>query len=118
MANRQKATLYLSVHANYAQDPFDQGIETLIHDAAGPATEALAKLVQKKLGEQTRARDRGVKRAPLYIRDAHMPAVLVEVGFTTNPEEASKLQQLPYRTLIAETILFAIREYLALSPSD
>jgi N-acetylmuramoyl-L-alanine amidase len=114
LANLERAQLYLSVHANYAQDPFAQGIETLIHDAASPATEALAKLVQKRLSEQTRARDRGVKRAPLYIRDAQMPAVLVEVGFTTNPEEANKLQQLSYQTLIAEAILSAIREYLAL----
>jgi N-acetylmuramoyl-L-alanine amidase len=112
LANERKASLYLSVHANYANDPLAQGIETLIHTSTSPQSKEWAQLVQKNLTARTKAKDRGVKSAPLYLRSAQMPAVLVEVGFTTNPEEASKLQELTYQTLIAETILNTARLFL------
>jgi len=112
LANEQKADLYISVHANYASDPFVRGIETLIHESASATSKAWAQVLQKKLIEETKAKSRGVKSAPLYLRDAQMPAALIEVGFVTNPEEANNLQQLTYQTAIAEAILAAVKEFL------
>ncbi len=113
LANAQKASLYVSVHANYANDPLARGIETLIHTSPSAGSNDFAQLLQQKLVAATGAKNRGVKQAPLYIRSAQMPAVLVEVGFTTNPEEASKLQELTYQSQIAEVILAAAREFLS-----
>jgi N-acetylmuramoyl-L-alanine amidase len=41
-----------------------------------------------------------------------MPAVLVEVGFVTGAEDAPKLANSAYRSLLAEAIARGILEYL------
>jgi N-acetylmuramoyl-L-alanine amidase len=111
-ANAQKANLYVSIHANYADDPLAQGIETLIHTTPSAGSKEFAQRLQQELTGATGAKNRGVKASPLYIRSAQMPAVLVEVGFTTNPEEASKLQALTYQTQLADVILATAKAYL------
>ncbi|MCK5785588.1 MAG: N-acetylmuramoyl-L-alanine amidase [Candidatus Sabulitectum sp.] len=57
-------------------------------------------------------RDRGVKRAGFYVlRGAFMPAVLVEVGFISNPEEEQALMSLDFRFRAAQAIVESIVEY-------
>jgi len=57
-------------------------------------------------------RDRGVKRAGFYVlRGAYMPAVLIEVGFISNPEEERELLSLDFRFRAAEAIVEAIMNY-------
>ena len=57
-------------------------------------------------------RDRGVKRAGFYVlRGAYMPAVLVEVGFISNPEEEQELKSLDFRFKAAQAIVESIVEY-------
>ncbi len=57
-------------------------------------------------------RDRGVKRANFYVlRGAYMPAVLVEVGFISNPEEEQGLKSLDFRFRAAQAIVESIVEY-------
>ena len=53
---------------------------------------ALAYLVQRSMLGHSKALDRGVKHARfLVLREVKMPAVLVECGFLSNPEEAALL---------------------------
>lgn len=57
-------------------------------------------------------RDRGVKRAGFYVlRGAYMPAVLIEVGFISNPEEELQLKTLDFRFKVAQAIVESIIEY-------
>jgi N-acetylmuramoyl-L-alanine amidase len=57
-------------------------------------------------------RDRGVKRAGFYVlRGAYMPAVLIEVGFISNPAEERDLLSLDFRFRTAQAIVEAIVEY-------
>jgi len=57
-------------------------------------------------------RDRGVKRAGFYVlRGAYMPAVLIEVGFISNPEEELELKTLDFRFKVAQAIVESIIEY-------
>lgn len=57
-------------------------------------------------------RDRGVKRAGFYVlRGAYMPAVLVEVGFISNPAEERELLSLDFRFRTAQAIVEAIMNY-------
>jgi N-acetylmuramoyl-L-alanine amidase len=57
-------------------------------------------------------RSRGVKRAGFYVlRGAYMPAVLVEVGFISNPEEEQLLKSLDFRFKAAQAIVESIVEY-------
>jgi N-acetylmuramoyl-L-alanine amidase len=76
----------------------------------------LARAVQKgmlsSLRKKYRVRDLKVKQAPFYVLiGARMPAILVEVGFITNPTEHKRLKSSRYRSLVAEGIANGIVEY-------
>lgn len=55
-------------------------------------------------------RDRGVRRArfPGVLRGQHCPAVLLEGGYLSNPEEARKIGDPAYRQQLAEAIARAL----------
>jgi N-acetylmuramoyl-L-alanine amidase len=56
--------------------------------------------------------NRGVKQAGFYVLGgAAMPAVLVEIGFVTNPREERKLRESRYRDDIARAIYEGLAEY-------
>jgi N-acetylmuramoyl-L-alanine amidase len=56
------------------------------------ASERLAVAIQSRLDLAMDIENRGVKQAPFYVLvGAQMPAVLVEVGFMSNPVEAAML---------------------------
>jgi len=57
-------------------------------------------------------RDLGVKQAPFVVLiGATMPAVLAEISFVTNPQEARLVKSNAYRQRIAEALFNAIRKY-------
>jgi N-acetylmuramoyl-L-alanine amidase len=57
--------------------------------------------------------DLGVKQGPFYVLvGAHMPCVLVEVSFLTNPTDGKRLSTHPYRDAIADGLAQGVREFL------
>ena len=55
---------------------------------------------------------RGVKQAPFVVlMGVNMPAALVEIGFITNPDEASRLRTRQYQDAIANAVTRAVRSY-------
>lgn len=78
-------------------------------------SQRFAKLVQGELNQALQLRDRGVKQAPFRVlMGAAMPAVLVELGFVSNPEEEKKLQDPEYRGALIAALTRAIQRYKAL----
>ena len=74
----------------------------------------LATTIQRRLGIAHPGPDRGVKQANFAVlRTSFMPAVLVEIGFGTNPAEASFLADAARQRTVAEAIADAAVEYLA-----
>ena len=70
---------------------------------------ALAESVQFHLVSETGARDRGVKQAPYRVlTQARIPAILVETGFVSHPEEGSNLASEAYQNRLAEGIAAGI----------
>ncbi len=116
LANRLRADLFVSVHANAHPRSAANGIEVLVHDdttlPTHPQNRALALLLQRRLTRALGGTDRGIKHQTLFIRWAEMPAVLIEAGFLTNPLEELKLRSFSYQWTVAETIFSAIKEYL------
>ena len=56
----------------------------------------------------------GAKKGPFYVLvGAHMPSVLVECGFLSNPGEAKRLRSPQYQELLADGIAEAVRHYLS-----
>ncbi len=78
-------------------------------------SQRFANMIQGELNQTLQLRDRGVKQAPFRVLiGATMPAVLVELGFLSNPEEEKKLQDPAYRDQLVEALTRAIARYKAL----
>lgn len=76
----------------------------------------LAGLVQKRAIGGLRGvystRDRGPHEAPFFVLiGANMPAVLVELGYITNPEDAKRLASDAYMTALAQGMVDGIVAY-------
>ncbi len=73
----------------------------------------LAELVQSHLGEVHSGPDKGAKQAGLAVlTTARRPAVLVELGFATNPEDAKVMTQPQSQQNLAAAIADAVVSYL------
>jgi N-acetylmuramoyl-L-alanine amidase len=73
----------------------------------------LALAVQGRLNARLGLRDRGVKQAPFVVlTGATMPAILVEVGFLSNPSEAERLTQPDGQQQLAEAVAAGIEDFL------
>ncbi|HUP42194.1 MAG TPA: N-acetylmuramoyl-L-alanine amidase [Thermoanaerobaculia bacterium] len=78
------------------------------------ASQRVASLIQQELNTTLGLRDRGVKQAPFRVlMGAAMPAVLVELGFLSNPEEEARLRDPSYRAELVEALVRAIGSYRA-----
>jgi len=73
----------------------------------------LAETVQRNLVSATGAKDRGVRSNLFYvIRTARIPAILVELGFTSHPTEGSKLGTSSYQATLARALADGLLEFL------
>ncbi|MCX6096402.1 MAG: N-acetylmuramoyl-L-alanine amidase [Candidatus Bipolaricaulota bacterium] len=113
-ANRLGADVYVSIHCNAHSSSSISGVETFVDEGDGPSSSSwrLARLLQSSLLAETRAEDRGVKQAPLYIRHATMAAALIEVGFLTHRYESKLLESLSYQSRVADGIQKAVTGFL------
>lgn len=74
----------------------------------------LADKIQTQFRDRVNRRDRGVKRAPLYVTSrVAMPSVLVELGFLTNPKEEDFLNSEQGKTYMASALYRAFKDYKA-----
>ena len=73
----------------------------------------LALSVQGRLNARLGLRDRGVKQAPFVVlTGATMPAILVEVGFLSNPTEAQQLTRPESQQQLAEAVAAGVEDFL------
>ncbi|MFM1653214.1 N-acetylmuramoyl-L-alanine amidase [Brevibacillus sp. B_LB10_24] len=109
-AKRQGADLFISIHGNTYDDPDVSGTETYYyHEESLP----LAKIMHKQVVEATGFRDRDVKKEDYFVpKDTDMPAVLLEVGYLTNPQDEEQLLMDDVQYRIAASIVDGIKEYL------
>ena len=138
IANEADGDLFLSLHCNGWFGEQASGVETCFlapASAAGGGAAAqdddlafvrwdlvqdrwlaesgdLAEVVQASLCQALGAGNRGVKQAGIGVLvGAAMPAVLVELGFLSNPDEAKQLADADHQRLIAGALGKAILEF-------
>ena len=74
----------------------------------------LAETIQDGFRHFHPGKDRGVQQANFAVlRGSYMPAVLVEIGFGTNPSEAAYLLDRDNQRKIADSIAQGVMDYLA-----
>jgi len=155
-ANKERADLFVSIHANAHRATASTGVETYFLSSEATDTAArqvaalensvvqlektpgrggrldavkailwdlaqsefqlessrLAEVVQDSMTQALRIPNRGVKQAGFYVLGgAAMPAILIEIGFVTNPKEERRLKESTYRDEIARAILAGLAEY-------
>ncbi len=117
-ANINDAVMFVSIHANSATSESASGYEvyysTLNNSTTtGLNSKELAESIIDMLSENITTRNRGVKTADHVVtKTSYMPAVLIELGFMTNPEELAlmftKDFQNDFATGVAEGIMNVI----------
>jgi N-acetylmuramoyl-L-alanine amidase len=110
-ANRWGADYFISLHTNAATSPSATGTEAYAYARNTPAFR-FGEDILENLSQATGLRNRGMQARPgLYVlKKTRMPAVLVELGFITNPRDAALMRDEP--GLFAEGIYRGIREYV------
>lgn len=74
----------------------------------------LAYQVHEKLVAATSAKDMGVHQAPFYVlMGVEAPAILVEVGFISHPEEGRRLGDARYQDRLASAISEGVQAFLS-----
>ncbi len=101
-----------------APDAGDPAIPLILWDMAQTIyleqSAQFAEIVQRELNGALGITDRGVRQAPFRVLvGATMPAVLVELGFLTNPEEEKRLADGEYRRKLSEALAAALKQYRA-----
>lgn len=92
-ANAWPADYFLSIHTNANVNPAINGTEMYIYSAGGQAQQ-LAESILQAITTRLGTKDNGVfVRPSLYVlRRTAMPAVLIELAYITNPDDAEKLE--------------------------
>lgn len=104
------ADLFVSVHANANSNPRRRGVECFYAPKSAEG-KILALSIQERLRPVAPIEQDAEPAAFFVLRRNKVPAVLVEVGFITNPEERALLQSSEYQRKIAEGIVSGINLY-------
>ncbi len=87
--------------------PWDMAQARYIQESA-----ALAQAVEASLRERVPMNGRAIQQAPFRVLvGANMPAVLVEMGFITNPEQETRLASDDFQALVVQGLVESITRF-------
>ena len=112
---QNRDAIFLSIHQNKFTDPKYSGAQ-MFYSPNLPESEELAAIMQRHFREMlqpenTRERKRSGRELFLLYK-AQTPAVLVECGFLSNPQEATNLIDPEYQEKVAFVIYSSVMEFL------
>ncbi|MGE5550336.1 MAG: N-acetylmuramoyl-L-alanine amidase family protein [Bacteroidota bacterium] len=111
-AQRIRANLVVCLHADWSWKTKRSGPCVFYHHRSGPSR-ILAEMVQIELNRVAGTAGQALPaRNLLVIREVNRPAILVEMGFLSNPAEAARLAEDAYRQEIAEAIAVGMVKFL------
>ena len=113
LATKSKADILVSIHVNKFPDPQYFGAQCF-YNPQKPESKLLALLIQEELKNIDQENIREALPQDLYIlRESPMPAVLVEMGFLSNPRDRERLQDPACQKKMAQCIEKGIKRYYA-----
>ena len=115
-ASDQVAAAAAAAENRSAEASPESDLELILWDLAQSfhlaESQRFANLVQEELNLTLGLRDRGVKQAPFRVlMGAKMAAVLVELGFISNPAEEVRLRSPIYQAELVDSLYRAIRRF-------
>ena len=137
LAERWRADVFVSIHFNSAGSPVSRGLETYVFPARGMESTSwsgkgaspesrhawrgnahdadnvrLGFCIQRRLLASSRLPDRGLRRARFVVlREAAIPAALVECGFLTSPDDLALIRTEAGRDRLARGIYEGVCDY-------
>ena len=115
-ANRFRAEVFVSLHANAASDPRAQGMEVFHFPGSTVGARAARAVLGTMLATFPGHLDRGVKSAPFVVlRETRMPAILVECEFLTHTTQRRFLRRRSTRNGLARAIATGLEAALQLT---
>ncbi len=102
ISNAQRNSIFVSIHFNYSPRSGAEGLETFYFT---PYSRPLAASIQRQILRAYPSSNRGVKFARFHVlRNNRRPAVLVECGFVSNPNDLRYIRTPAARQRLAEAI--------------
>ena len=99
--------------AEYNMKELEALVGRILKESKSTESRRLAELIQVQLTSGKRVKNRGVKHAPFVVLiGTKVPAVLVEVGFISNPTEGKRLTTKTYQRQLAIAIAEGIEQYI------
>lgn len=114
IAESYSNSIFVSLHMNKFPASYCKGLQTF-YSENNPKSKVLADLIQKDITLLQTDNKRTIKsgNSTIYLMEnLNMPAVLIECGFLSNPEEASLLQNKEYKKSLTLSIYCSISDYL------
>ena len=91
----------------------DDLVRNILRENQLQYSRSFAETVQSVMVDATGAHDRGIKELPLLVlRNARIPAILVEIGFVNHPEEGKRLADAAYQATVAEALADGVTAFL------
>ena len=118
LINNIKCDLAISVHCNAATNRSADYFAVFVINLGGEAEKLAHRVISKvttATGWHWGADDDGIREKNLHmVRETKMPAILVECGFISNPEQEKQLRDPKFQRKLARAIADGVLDYLGL----
>lgn len=113
-----RADLLISVHVNAIASSRWRGAQAFYYPGGTPESKRLAEEIQASLRRRLGNTRRGIEaiERQYLLKNVGVPAVTVEIGFISNPDEAALLESQSYQRRLAWSIFTGVARYLMRSP--
>ncbi|NNM84857.1 MAG: N-acetylmuramoyl-L-alanine amidase [Phycisphaerales bacterium] len=113
IARQAGAQLFISIHADAGKPSWDWAtVYTQEHDRTALASDRLADEITASLRRIERT-DHDRHANFVVLREARVPAVLIETGYITNTHQAHELASARFQHRIAQAVFRGIESYLS-----
>ena len=112
IANAYTNAIFISIHMNFYGHPSCSGLQ--VYHSGDSDSKSLADAIQNSVKNTLQPTNkRTIKEGnDIYVlENCNLPAILIECGFISNPEECKKLSEKEYQKELCFSILCGIIEY-------
>ena len=119
IGNNSNADLFISIHTNASLKPQVKGLEVLYcpsyeRDIKLADQYPFAQSIHDNILALTNRPGRGIVKRPdlVVLNKTYMEAVLIEIGYMSNPEELEIVLSQSYQNQVVQGIVNGVKEYL------